>query len=380
MVALAGSTQSAERSNLMVEARIRTARERRHHRLSVIGHAMIVAIVSLGAAGPSITAQDAEIDRVAIVVPASRTNQGWDQQGADNLEAVGAALGIDVEVAENGGYDDITAILQDLDDNGADLIVCHASGYQTVCPEFADASGVPVVVIENPAAVVPGLVSDIETQAQEAAYLAGIVAGKETRTGSVAVVVSAEPPTWNFMTVGFAEGLHSVRPDAKLLYQVIGEAAYDDAPNAKRVTESVLAANADIVFGMGDGASFGMIQAIREHNQGLAADKQVRFIDVIGDKTGSEAGEHLLTSVLFDYEPAYTHMIEGLRSGTFGDVYTMNLANDGVRLLDFATPVSDETVRAVASCRTAIIEGKVKVSATGDAEGVRRRLNELFPS
>ncbi len=349
-------------------------------RLGAIGHAMIVAIVSLGTAVPSTNAQGDAVDQVAIVVPASRTNQGWDQQGADNLETVGTTLGIDIEVAENGGYDDITPILQDLDDGGADLIICHASGYQTVCPEFANASGVPVVVIENPGAVVPGIVSDIETQAQEAAYLAGVVAGKETRTGSVAVVVSAEPPTWNFMTVGFAEGLHAVRPDAKLLYQVIGESAYDDAPNAKRVTESVLAANADIVFGMGDGASFGMIQAIREHNEGVSADKQVRFIDVIGDKSATDAGEHLLTSVLFDYEPAYTHMIEGVRDGTFGDVYTMNLENEGVRLLNFPTTVRDETARSVESCRMAIIDGRVMVSAIGDADGVRRRLDELFPS
>jgi simple sugar transport system substrate-binding protein len=336
----------------------------------------MIAAVGIGLRPANVESQS--VDKVAIVVPASRTNQGWDQQGADNLELVGKSLGIEVEVAENGGYDDITPILQDLVDGGSDLIVCHASGYQTVCPEFAIASGVPVVVIENPGAVSPGLVSDIETQAQEAAYLAGVVAGKETRTGSIAVVVSGEPPTWNFMTVGFAEGVHSVRPDATLLYQVIGESAYDDAPNAKRVTESVLAANADIVFGMGDGASFGMIQAIREHNQGLSPDRQARFIDVIGDKSASDAGEYLLTSVLFDYARAYTYMIESARTGAFGDVYTMNLENEGVRLLDFQLPVSDETVNAVEGARKAIICAKVTVSATGDADGVERRLDELF--
>lgn len=349
-------------------------------RLIALRIAFVGALLLIAPRTWSAHAQDEAVDQVAIVVPASRTNQGWDQQGADNLERVGATLGIDVEVAENGGYDDITPILQDLQDGGSDLIICHASGYQTVCPQFAEASGVPVVVIENPGAVTPGLVSDIETQAQEAAYLAGVLAGQETRSGTVAVVVSGEPPTWNFMTVGFAEGLHSARPDAKLIYQVIGESAYDDAPNAKRVTESVLAANADIVFGMGDGASFGMIQAIREHNEGLAAYKQARFIDVIGDKSGSEAGEYLLTSVLFDYERAYTHMIEGVRNGTFGDVYTMNLQNEGVRLLDFPLPVSDETVKAVEGARKAIIDGKIKVSAVGDAGGVERRLDELFPT
>jgi simple sugar transport system substrate-binding protein len=109
------------------------------------------------------------------------------------------------------------------------VIICHASGYQTVCPEFAAESGVPVVVVENPAATSPGLVADIETQAQEAAYLAGVLAGNTTSGGTVGVIVSGEPPTWNFMTVGFAEGLKAANPDARLLYGVIGEAAYDDA-------------------------------------------------------------------------------------------------------------------------------------------------------
>lgn len=340
---------------------------------------MCVLASSLLPPGAPALVQNPEIDRIAIVTPASRTNQGWDQQGVDNLTAVGAELGVAVEVSENAGYDDITPILDDLAGDGSDVIICHASGYQTVCPEFAAESDVPVVVIENPGAVEAGLVSDIETQAQEAAYLAGLTAGLETRTGKVAVVVSGEPPTWNFMTVGFAEGLHSIRPDATLLYQVIGEAAYDDAPNAKRSTETVIAAGADIVFGMGDGASFGMIQAIRERNEGRAADQQVRFIDVIGDKSGSDTGEILLTSVLFDYQEAYRTMIAGLRNGDFGSVYTMNLENDGVRLLEFPATVARATIVKVDETRKRIIAGEIDVSSIGDAEGVHRRLDELFP-
>ncbi|HYJ13360.1 MAG TPA: BMP family ABC transporter substrate-binding protein, partial [Thermomicrobiales bacterium] len=271
--------------------------------MTVVG---VSASILPGSLALPAVAQGVEVDRVAIVTPASRTNQGWDQQGVNNLESVGAELGITVDVVENAGYDDITPILNDLVDDGADLIVCHASGYQTVCPEFAQSTGVPVVVIENPGAVMPGLIADIETQGQEAAFLAGVVAGLETTTGTVAVVVSGEPPSWNYMTVGFAEGLHSVNPDATLIYQVIGDAAYDDAPNAKRVTESVIAAGADIVFGMGDGASFGMIQAINEANADRELEDAVQFIDVIGDKSGTDAGTYLLTSVLFDYTHAYT--------------------------------------------------------------------------
>lgn len=327
------------------------------------------------------TAQTPEpsIDKVALVTPASRTNQGWDQQAADALAAIAAERGITADIAENGGYDDITPILKDFEANGDQLIICHASGYQTVCPEFAEESGIPVAVIENPGAVTPGLISDIETQAQEVAYLAGYLAGKVTTTGTVAIVTSGEPPTWNYMSVGFAEGLHASKPDATLLYSVIGEAAYDDVSGAKRVTEQALTAGADIIFGMGDGASFGMIQAVDEHNQEAGeTGNKAWFIDVIGDKR-AEHGNVLLTSVLFDYTATYNQMINDLATGAFGQVYTLDVKNGGVRLLDLPDWVSQEIKDDVAAQQQAIVDGTITVSAIADTGEMKNRLDELFP-
>ncbi|HEV2528714.1 MAG TPA: BMP family ABC transporter substrate-binding protein [Thermomicrobiales bacterium] len=350
-------------------------------RSRLVALAIAVLLMAPLAVAPASAQEGVEVRSVAIVTPASRTNQGWDQQGVDNLIRVGEELDVDVEVAENLGYDDITPVLLDLASDDVDLIVCHASGYQTVCPEFAAAEGVPVVVIENPEAIQPGLVADIETQAQEAAYLAGVMAGNETTSGTVGIVVTGQPPTWNFMTVGFAEGLKAARPDARLVYTSVGEGTYDDAAAARQVTDTVLAAGADIVFGMGDGAAFGMIQAIREHNQQSPGQPPVRFIDVIGDKSGNEeAADLLLTSVLFDYTAAYTQMIADLEAGTFGQVYTMDLSNGGVNLLETKLAIRSETTEAVAAARSGIESGAIQVSSVGDAKGVDQRLRELFPT
>ncbi len=340
---------------------------------------LALAVLTLAPTLPSAALAQTDVSSVAIVTPASRTNQGWDQQGVENLVAVGGQLGVDVAVAENAGYDDITPILLDLVSDGSQLIVCHASGYQSVCPEFAVSEDVPVVVIENPGAVSAGLVSDIETQAQDAAYLAGVMAGSETRTGTVAIVVTGQPPTWNFMAVGFAEGLKAARPDARLVYTSVGEGSYDDAAGAKQVTDTVLATNADIIFGMGDGAAFGMVQSIREFNQSRPVEQQARFIDVIGDKSQGDARDLLLTSVLFDYTAAYTQFIADLGAGTFGSVYTMTLENGGVRLLPPPIAIRPETTAAVDAARKAIVGGAVTVSVIGDAAGMQARLDALFP-
>ncbi len=343
--------------------------------------ATLILLMLLGMFGPavagSVTTGQTEVDRVAIITPASRSNQGWDQQGVDTLVAIGEERGIEVDVVENAGYDDITPILRDLAAEGVDLIICHASGYQTVCPEFAESEGVPVVVTENAKAVTEGLVSDVETEAQEVAYLAGVMAAGETSTGTVAVVASGEPPTWNYMTAGFAQGVKDTDPSVEVLYSVIGEAAYDDAPNARRTTETVIAAGADVIFGMGDGASFGMIQAIREHNAEASQDEQVQFIDVIGDKSDSDAADFLLTSVLFDYTGAYNTFIDNLQSGDFGSVYTMDLENEGVRLLEPPIVVSEETMEQVEAAERAILAGEIDVPAIAEADELADFLEDL---
>jgi basic membrane protein A len=303
------------------------------------------------------------------------TNLGWDQQAVDGINAVAEKLGIEAIVQENGGYSDITPALKDLKDEGAQLIICHASGYQTTCPDFAKVENVPVAVIENPTAVTPNLISDIETQAQEVAYLAGVAAGKMTKTGTVAIVTSGTPPTWNYMVVGFAEGLKATNGSAKLIYSVIAEGAYDDSAGAKRVTEQVLAQSADIVFGMGDGASFGMIEAIRDYNK-EHADAPAKFIDVIGDKS-EDYGDVLLTSVLFDYTGIYEQMINDLGSGTFGKIYTMDVKNGGVRLLDLPADTDQATKDAVAAAQKDIVDGKTKVSAIATADEMKAKLKEL---
>lgn len=346
----------------------------------------LVAVLLIGAilaSGCGLAGQESstegggKVKKVAVLLPASQTDHGWNQQAADSMKKMADKYGFELEIAENLGYGDISPVLRDLGERGFDLLICHASGYQTVCPEFAHEQNVKVVTIENPDAVTPGLISDIWTKAEGVAYLAGVLAGKMTETGTVGIVVSGQPPTWNYMTVGFAEGLHSVKPDAKLLYSVIGVAAYEDAAGAKRVTESQLAAGADIIFGMGDGASFGMIQAIAEHN--AAGGPKAWFIDVIGDKRDIPEADVLLTSVLFDYSVIYDQIIQNIENGTFGNALTLDLESGGVRLLDLPDGVPEEAVQAVEKAKEDILSGKVTVSSISDAEAMQQRLDELFP-
>lgn len=310
----------------------------------------------------------AEVDTIAVLTPEQGSDFGWNQQGVDAAKAAGEATGAEVIVAEGLGYGDVRAPMRELAAEGVDLLIAHASGYNTAGPEIAEETGVPVAIVDSPDKLQPGLVADYTLSGHEGAYIAGRLAARMSTTGTVGIVVSGEPPSWNSQSAGFAQGVRAEAPDVKVLYAVIGPAAYSDAAGGNRVTTSVIAAGADIIFGQGNGSSFGMIQAV-ETNEATDGSK-VLFIDVIGDKSSLDKG-HLLTSVVWNMTPVYTAMIEDLRDDIFGTKsYAIDLEDDSVKML--RTPqIPDAQWAYMMEVRQEIIDGDIAVDAIFDAEAVR---------
>ncbi|MGH6961735.1 MAG: putative B6 ABC transporter substrate-binding protein, partial [Dongiaceae bacterium] len=302
------------------------------------------------------------------------TDYGWNQQGVDAAKAVAEKYGLEFMPAEGLGYGDVRPTLRELADDGASLIIAHASGYNTAAPEIAAEKNVPVAIVDNPAAMKPGLITDYTLSGHEGAYLAGRLAVKMSKTGSVGIVVSGEPPSWNSQSAAFAQGVKEEKADTKIVYAVIGPAAYADAAGGRRVTEQVIAAGADVVFGQGDGSSFGMIEAVETKKSAAGGD--VWFIDVIGDKSSIDKG-HLLSSVLWNMVPVYSAMIEDLKADKFGTHnYTIGLADDSVALLK-TKHIPDDVWASLQDLRQQIIAGKIKVGEIYDAQAVRAMMTTV---
>lgn len=310
----------------------------------------------------------AEVKSVAILVPEQGTDYGWNQQGVDAARAVAEKYGLEFIPAEGLGYGDVRPTLRELAEDGASFMIAHASGYNTAAPEIAEETGVPVAIVDRPDDMKAGLVADYTLSGHEGSYLAGQMAAMMTRTGTVGIVVSGEPPSWNTQSAGFAMGVQAADPDVKVIYAVIGPAAYGDAAGGRRVTESVISAGADIIFGQGNGSSFGMIQAV-ETTKAVDGGK-AWFIDVIGDKSELDKG-HLLSSVLWNMVPVYSAMVEDLQNDVFGTKsYSIQLADDSVQLLK-TDHIPADVWSEIQALRQDIVDGKITIDAIADAQEVR---------
>ncbi len=328
------------------------------------GAAAVFAVALAGLTG----AAEAQVKKIAVLVPEQGTDYGWNQQGVDAARAVAEKFGLEFVPAEGLGYGNIRPTLRELAAEGVSLMIAHASGYNTAAPEIATETGVPVAIVDSPDAIQAGLVADYTLSGHDGAYLAGRLAVKVSRTGAVGIVVSGESPSWNSQSAAFAQGVKAEDASTRIIYAVIGPAAYADAAGGRRVTESVISAGADVIFGQGNGSSFGMIQAV-ETTPATDGGK-AWFIDVIGDKTEIDKG-HLLSSVLWNMEPVYSAMVEDLNNGSFGTkAYEIGLADDSVQLLK-TQHVSDAVWGEVMALRDQVISGAITVDVVFDAQDVR---------
>jgi basic membrane protein A and related proteins len=338
----------------------------------VVRTALLGALAWVLGAGSSASAVD--LKALAIMMPEEPTDYGWNQQGFAAAKAVAAKYGLKFMPATGLGYGDVHSELRELADDGASLIIAHAAGYNTAAPEIGAEKHVPVAIVDRPKDSKPGAVADYTLSGHQGAYLAGVLAAKTTQTKTVGIVVSGEPPSWNSQSAAFAQGVRATDPGLRIVYAVIGPAAYSDAAGGRRVTESVIGAGADVVFGQGDGASFGMLQAV-ETKQSTNGGK-VWFIDVIGDKTPVDKG-HLLSSVIWNLVPVYSAMIEDIKANKFGThAYPIQLADDSVHLLH-SKHIPDKVWSDVDAVRKQIVDGKLKIEPIFDAVKVRALMSSV---
>lgn len=306
---------------------------------------------------PSSSPGGTNITKIAIAVPAKVSDYGWNQQGVNAARTAAQASGTQLTVVSDIGYNNTQSLLSQLAQRHAQFIIAHASGYDTAAKQVAMQYHVPVMTYDVPTELVPGLVSNITTSAQQGGYLAGILAARMTKTKTVGIVISASDTNWYEMSGGFAAGVHSVNPKVNIRFAEIGPAAYDDSAGGKRVAQTLISAGADVIFGMGDDASFGYLQAISNASAG----HKLWYIGDIGNMTPIDLKHVLLSSELWNFSGAFEQAVQDIKNGTYGrHGYNLDLANGGISLLK--TPYIPANVWSqIQHAQQQIISGQLKV-------------------
>jgi basic membrane protein A len=179
----------------------------------------------------------------------------------------------------------------------------------------------------------------------EVGYLAGVLAGCMTQTGTIATVSGMEiPPVVKFV-VGYQNGAKSVKPDVETLNIYIPD--FNDPTTGKQAGQDFISQGADVVFGVGGNTGNGGLLAAKE--AGLMA----IGVDVDQYNTYPEVADALLTSAAKNMDVATAAAVEAFSKGELtAGIRLATVANSGVGL----APYHDWDSKIPADCKSKVDE------------------------
>jgi len=192
---------------------------------------------------------------------------------------------------------------------------------------------------------------------QEAAFLAGIVAGLTTESDTIGFVGGMEIPAVQRFYSGFAAGIESVNPDATVTAAYVG--SFADSAKAKELALGFYDQGADIVMDVAGGGGIGVFDAAKQLGDGhWVVSTDTCKVDL--------APDNFLTSAVKDVAGAVLRENTAAAEGTFeGGTVTLGLADGGVGLCqENIDSLSSDILTVVDTATTAISDGTLVPPAT----------------
>ncbi len=269
----------------------------------------VVGTLALGACGggdapapraTEVTASEGGL-RVAAVFE-TPIEEPWVNQIHVALLKAQEELGIEYTWSESVKAADFARVMREYAEGGYQLIMGDAFGAERIARRTAAAYPDTAFVFGSGIGPAEPNFGVFDNWIHEPAYLAGLIAGKMTKSNTIGVVAAMPIPEVNRITNALIAGAREVNPDVKVKVAFIG--SFFDPPKAKEAALAQVEAGADVLYA----ERFGVIEA--------AAEKDVYAISNMSDQ--SELGpDHVITGPVWDMWPTVQQAIKLVEAGVF---------------------------------------------------------------
>ena len=325
-------------------------------KLATLAMATVVsASLLVGCSGSKESAKDDKITVAMITDVAGVNDQSFNQSAWEGLQRAEKELGIEVKYLESKQDSDYATNIETLVDENVDLIL-------GVGMKLADAikEGSELYPDQNFVLVDEEIdasnVKNILFKAEESAYLAGLIAGKTTKTNNVGFIGGMELPVIDTFKYGFMAGVIAANPDAKVQSQYAN--SFTDQAKGKAIANQMYSNGADIVFTCGGDVGTGAIEAAKENGK--------KAIGVDQDQN-SLAPENVITSAMKNIDVSVEEMLSKVVDGSYkgGEIIVNTLAMNGVGIPQSSEKnVPPDVLTYVKEEAEKVKSGEVKVPAT----------------
>lgn len=299
--------------------------------------------------------------KVALLLPASITDGGWNAFAYDGLKAIEKELDAKISHIESRTPTDQEAHFRDYAMDGYQLIFGHGFGYQDpakqVAPDFPE-----TVFITSTGNTVTDNISPIVFAIEEPVYLLGVIAGSMTQTNKIGIVGGQNISAINSMFSAFEQGAKSVNPDVAVRRAYVG--SWVDIGKGKELALAHINEGSDFLFPVADVAGLGVFQAVEAAQ---ADGKTVYAFGVYRDQ--SELSPTTVVASAIVTPKVFVDLAKVVMEGTFEpQPYRFKMTEDEALTYVYNSVLKDKVPeavqKAVETTKAKIIAGELKVSQT----------------
>ena len=300
---------------------------------------VMTAVLTAGMTISAFAGEDLADKKIALLLPGSIDDQGWNATNNAGALAAEEELGVKIDVVESVPAEEYESTFTEYAEKGYDLIMAAGSQWDESATVVAE--NYPDTIF----CAINGQISDFPNQIPvfpkeyEGSYLAGIIAGYTTENGKFAVTggQSNDPmvklmDTYEAMAIQVASdrGIE----DAEATRAFVD--SWTDVSATKDLIASMIDNGADTVFCYSNEGTSGAIQAAEE--------KGVKFVGFSADKNGES--DCVVGSVSMDWAAVYPTIVENILNGSWTGKTDIGVA-EGVFVVVPTDQMSDECVAAV---------------------------------
>ena len=294
--------------------------------------------------------------KIALVLPSTVDDMAWAQSMYEALKKMQSQSkdGIELAVSERMGKPvDAGAAIRQYATQGFDIIIAHGAQYQSVVKEIAPEF--PKITFAYGTGFQSGPnIFAYDPQAQEGAYVMGILAAKMSKSKIVGIVGPVEAGDAIKYNKGFMMGVAAAGGDVKNRIAYTG--SFNEIVKAGEIAKTHMDAGADFLTGSSQQA-VGAIKAVagKPGTYWLSTDMDQSMV----------APDSVLASQVYNWEKVLTKILDLRKKGTVGGQHLTLSFADGMLELKYNPKlegkIPQEAKAAVEKAKKDIAAGTLKI-------------------
>ena len=309
-------------------------------------------------ANTSLDAKGHEKFKVAMLLPGSISDAGWNALAYEGLKEIEKQLGAEISHAEARTPTDQEEQFRAYALDGYNMVFGHGYEFQdpakAVAPDFPE-----TIFITSSGGTITDNISPTNFRVEQPAYLLGMIAGMMTQTNKLGVMGGQNIPSVNSTFMAFEGGAKSVNPDVEVSWVYVGN--WEDIGKGKELSLAQINEGVDFLFPNADAAGLGAYEAAE------LAQKEGKTVYAFGanrDKSDISPTTVIANAVITPN--AFVKIAKIIKEGKFKpQIYTFNMLTDEAITLTYNPALKDkvpeDVQKAVEDAKAKILAGELEV-------------------